>query len=238
MTPKRIIFLASGIFATVGILVSVVIIAINGGFSGGGNGPSIFNPPTSKDIWTIGSNIDDGMNLTYSLTTALGGRSNLKDSVISMAFDDMQDKWNINFKIKNGSRSSSSAEVKEVSANFSKKQLLRTDPISRENESLIQPIEGSILVVRDLAKEPRYLVVGAIWDKIFTGSSTKDVRIEGIETITTPADTFDVYTLQYKVGNSISKIYLNKNLPFPVKAQVYDENDKILYEYELQSISR
>lgn len=237
MTPKRIIFLASGIFAAVGILVSVVIIAINGGFSGGGNGPSIFNPPTSQDIWTIGSNIDDGMNLTYSLTTALGGKSNLKDSMVSMAFDDMQDKWNINFKIKNGS-SSSSAAVKEVSANFSKKQLLRTDPISRENESLIQPIEGSILVVRDLAKEPRYLVVGAIWDKIFTGSSTKDVRIEDRETISTPADTFDVYSLQYKVGNSISKIYLNKNLPFPVKAQVYDENDKILYEYELQSISR
>ena len=235
MTPKRIIFLASGIFAAIGILVSVVIIAIGGGFSGGGNGPSIFNPPTSKDLWTIGGNIEDGMNLTYSLTTTLGGKSNLVDSIVSMAFHDMQDKWNINFKIKNGS---SSSAVKEVSANFSKKQLLRTDPISQENGLLIQPIEGSILVVRDLAKEPRYLIVGAIWDKIFTGSSTKDVKIEGKDTITTPADTFDVYTLQYKVGNSISKIYLNKDLPFPVKAQVYDENDKILYEYELQSISR
>ena len=235
MTPKRIIFLASGIFAAIGILVSVVIIAIGGGFSGGGNGPSIFNPPTSKDLWTIGSNIEDGMNLTYSLTTALGGKSNLKDSMLSMAFHDIQDKWNINFKIRNGS---SGSAAKDVSANFSKKQLLRTDAVSQENESLIQPLEGSIFVVRDLAKEPRYLVVGAIWDKIFTGSSTKDVKIEGKETITTPAGTFDVYTLQYNVGNSTSKIYLNKDLPFPIKAQVYDENDKILYEYELQSISR
>ena len=235
MTPKRIIFLASGIFAAIGILVSVVIIAIGGGFSGGGNGPSIFNPPTPKDLWTIGSNIEDGMNLTYSLTTALGGKSNLKDSMLSMAFHDMQDKWNINFKIKNDS---SSSAVKEVNANFSKKQLLRTDPISQENESLIQPLEGSIFVVRDLAKEPRYLVVGAVWDKIFTGSSTKDVKIEGKDSITTPADTFDVYTLQYNVGNSTSKIYLSKDLPFPIKAQVYDENDKILYEYELQSISK
>lgn len=232
MTPKRIIFLASGIFAAIGILVSVVIIAIGGGFSG--SGPSIFNPPTSKDLWTIGGNIEDGMNLTYSLTTTLGGKSNLVDSIVSMAFNDMQDKWNINFKIKNGS----SSAVKEVSANFSKKQLLRTDPISQENGLLIQPIEGSILVVRDLAKEPRYLIVGAIWDKIFTGSSTKDVKIESTDSITTPADTFDVYTLQYNVGNSISKIYLNKELPFPIKAQVYDENNKILYEYELQSISR
>jgi hypothetical protein len=233
MTPKRIIFLASGIFAAIGILVSVVIIAINGGFSG--DGPSIFNPPTSKDLWTIGSNIEDGMNLTYSLTTTLGGKSNLRDSMVSLNFHDMQDKWDINFKIRNGS---SGSAVKEVSANVSKKQLLRTDPISQENELLIQPIEGSILVVRDLAKEPRYLVVGAIWDKIFTGSSTKDVKIEGIETISTPADTFEVYSLQYKVGNSVSKIYVNKDLPLPVKAQVYADNGKILYEYELQSISR
>lgn len=232
MTPKRIIFLASGIFAAIGILVSVVIIAINGGFSG--DGPSILNPPTSKDLWTIGSNIEDGMNLTYSLTTTLGGKSNLRDSMVSLNFHDMQDKWDINFKIKNDS----SSAVKEVSANLSKKQLLRTDPISQENELLIQPIEGSILVVRDLAKEPRYLVVGAVWDKIFTGSSTKDVKIEGIETISTPADTFEVYSLQYKVGNSVSKIYVNKDLPLPVKAQVYADNGKILYEYELQSISR
>jgi hypothetical protein len=238
MTPKRIIFLASGIFAAVGILVSVVIIAINGGFSTGGNGPSIFNPPTSQDLWTIGSNIEDGTNLTYSLTTSLDGKSNLKDSMLSMVFHDMpkEDKWNVNFKIKNDT-SSNSSSVKEVSANFSKKQLLRTDPIGQENESLIQPIEGSIFVVRDLAKEPKYLVVGAVWDKIFTGSSTKDVKIEGIETITTPAGTFDAYSLQYKVGDLIRKIYLNKDLPFPIKAQVYNENDKILYEYELQNIS-
>ena len=57
MTPKRIIFLATGILAAIGILVSVAIIAINGGFSGGG--PSIFNPPTSNDLWTLGSNIDN-----------------------------------------------------------------------------------------------------------------------------------------------------------------------------------
>ena len=94
------------------------------------------------------------------------------------------------------------------------------------------------MVVRDLAKEPRYLVVGAVWDKIFMGSSTKDVKIESIESSSTPAGSFEVYSLEYKVGNSVSMIYLNKDLPLPIKALVYDENDKILYEYELQSISR
>lgn len=231
MTPKRIILLAAAIFAAIGILVSVAIIAINGGFSG--EGPSIFNPPTSKDLWTLGSNIDNGMNLTYSLTSN-GAKSNLKDSTVSMAFRDIQDKWNVIFKIENGT----DAAVKEISANFSKKQLLRTDSIPQEDDMFVQPIESSIMVVRDLAKEPRYLVVGAVWDKIFTGSSTKDVKIESTESVSTPAGSFDVYLLEYKVRNSISKMYLNKDLPFPVMAQVYDDDDKILYKYELQSISR
>ena len=231
MSPKRIILLAAAIFAAIGILVSVAIIAINGGFSG--EGPSIFNPPTSKDLWTLGSNIDNGMNLTYSLTSN-GAKSSLIDSTVSMAFQNIQDKWNINFKIENGT----DAAVKEISANFSKKQLLRTDSILQEDDMFVQPIESSIMVVRDLAKEPRYLVVGAVWDKIFTGSSTKDVKIESTESVSTPAGSFDVYLLEYKVRNSISKMYLNKDLPFPVMAQVYDDDDKILYKYELQSISR
>lgn len=230
MTPKRIVFLASGIFGAIGILVSIVIIAINGGFSGGG--PSIFNPPTSKDLWSIGSNIVDGMNLTYSLTS-MGALSNLTDSTVSMKFHDIDDKWNIDFKIKNGS-----STIKDISANYSKQQLLRTNPLTQQNEKFIQPIEGSILAIRDIAREPKYLVVGAVWEKIFTSSSTIDAKIEGTDTISTPAGNYNVYALGYNVGNSTSKIYLNKDLPLPIKAEVYDENDKILYEYELQRVSR
>jgi hypothetical protein len=40
------------------------------------------------------------------------------------------------------------------------------------------------------------------------------------------------------VGNSSSTIYINKDLPLPIKAQVYGENGNLLYDYELQSISR
>ena len=229
MTPKRTAFLAAGIFGAIGILVSVVIIALNGGFSG--SGPSIFNPPTSKDLLTLGSNIVDGMNLTYSLTST-SDISSLKDSIVSMKFHDLKDKWNVIFAIKNGST------VKEINMNLTKNQLLRKDPITANNEKLISPVETSILTIRDIAREPKYLVVGAVWEKIFTGSSTIDAKIEGTDTISTPAGTFNVYTLGYNVGNSTSKIYLNKDLPLPIKAHVYDENDKILYEYELQSVIR
>ena len=234
MSPKRTIFVATGIFAGVGILVSVVIIAINGGFSGAG--PSIFNPPTSKDLWTLGSNIADGMNLTYSLTSSIGNdKANLIDSIVSMRFHNMGDKWNIDFKIQNGSNNNN---VSKIHANFSKNQLLMTNPITEQDNKFLQPVEASVLAIRDIAREPKYLVVGAVWDKIFTGSNTIDARIESKDSIATPAGKYDVYSLQYKVGNSLSTIYINKNLPLPIKAQVYGENGKLLYDYELQSISR
>src|SRR5437867_1116245 len=227
MTSKKVVYLSSAIFGAIGILVSVAIIALNGGFSG--NGPSILNPPTSKDQWSIGSNIVDGMNLTYSLTS-IGEESTLRDSIVSIKFNELKDKWNINFKINNGST------VKQSSANFSKKQLLITDPITQENEKFIQPVESSILAIRDIAREPKYLVVGAVWDKIFTGSSTIDVKIVNTDTISISKDSYKVYVLQSKVGNSTSKIYLNKDLPLPIKADVYDDNDKVVYQYELQSV--
>ena len=234
MSPKRIIFVATGIFAGIGILVSVVIIAINGGFSGAG--PSIFNPPTSKDLWTLGSNIADGMNLTYSLTSSIGNdKANLIDSIVSMRFHNMGDKWNIDFKIQNGSNNNN---VSEIHANVSKNQLLMTDPITEKDNKFLQPIEASVLAIRDIAREPKYLVVGAVWDKIFTGSNTIDAKIQSKDTISTPAGMYDVFSLQYKVGNSSSIIYINKDLPLPVKAQVYGENGNLLYDYELQSISR
>ena len=233
MSPKRIIFVATGIFAGVGILVSVVIIAINGGFSG--EGPSIFNPPTSKDLWTLGSNIADGMNLTYLLTSNTGDdKANLTDSIVSMRFHNMGEKWNIDFKIQNGSNNN----VSEIHANISKNQLLMTDPITEKDNKFLQPVEASVLAIRDIAREPKYLVVGAVWDKIFTGSNTIDAKIQSKDTISTPAGMYDVFSLQYKVGNSSSIIYINKDLPLPIKAQVYGENGNLLYDYELQSISR
>ncbi len=235
MSPKRIIFVATGIFAGIGILVSVVIIAINGGFSG--EGPSIFNPPTSKDLWTLGSNIVDGMNLTYSLTSNTGDdKANLTDSIVSMRFHNMGEKWNIDFKIQNGSNNNNNAS--EIHANISKNQLLMTDPITEKDNKFLQPVEASVLAIRDIAREPKYLVVGAVWDKIFTGSNTIDAKIQSKDSISTPAGMYDVFSLQYKVGNSSSIIYINKDLPLPIKAQVYGENGNLLYHYELQSISR
>jgi hypothetical protein len=151
-----------------------------------------------------------------------------------MKFHDLNDKWNVTFAIKNGSSNS----VKEINMNLTKNQLLPNEPITVNKEKYLSPVDESILAIRDIAREPRYLVVGAVWDKITTSSAGVDEKIISKDSISTPAGTFNVYTLGYKLGNSTSKIYLNKDLPLPVKAQVYDENGKVLYDYVLKSISR
>ena len=161
------------------------------------------------------------MNLTYSVTSNTGDdKANLIDSIVSMRFHNMGEKWNIDFKIQNGSNSN----VSEIHANISKNQLLMTDPITEKDNKFLQPVEASVLAIRDIAREPKYLVVGAVWDKIFTGSNTIDAKIQSKDTISTPAGIYDVFSLQYKVGNSSSTIYINKDLPLPIKAQVYGEN--------------
>ena len=148
----------------------------------------------------------------------------------------MGDKWNIDFKIQNGSNNINNDS--EIHVGYSKNQLLRTDPITEQDNKFLQPVEASGLAIRDIAREPKYLVVGAVWDKIFTGSNTIDKKIQSKDTISTPAGTYDVYSLQYEVGNSVSTIYINKDLPLPIKARVFGDNGKLLYDYELQSISR
>src|SRR5919199_5250806 len=87
------VLLMSGIMASFGISVSVIIIAVNGGFSG--PGPSLFNPPTTSNLWAVGGTIRPGIMLNYSLTrigshdspwSSLGGNSSLINSFVSLHF--------------------------------------------------------------------------------------------------------------------------------------------------------
>jgi hypothetical protein len=39
--------------------------------------------------------------------------------------------------------------------------------------------------------------------------------------------------LSYKLAEVTSKIWVVRDMPLPVKAEVYDAEDKLLYQYEL-----
>ncbi len=215
----------TAIFAAIGIGVSVGIIAIGGGF--GGKGPDIFNPPTNADIWVVGNNIRDGTTLEYSLT-ARTETSLLISAQVSMVFEDAGDNWDVEFTVANGT-----AAV-ENNVKMSK-ELTREGQLDSSFRPYFDPIQQSIFAVRDMeyGQSPKYLVVTAPWDQIFYKSSDVIVRVTAEETVETQAGSFDAFVLSYRLEENTSKIWVVRDMPLPVRAEVYDSEDQLQYQYEL-----
>ena len=216
MSPKRQVLLLSGIMAAFGISVSIVIIAVNGGFSG--PGPSLLKPPTATNLWTLGKSIHPGIMLNYSLTrignhsspwSSLGEHSSLINSLVSMQF--LQDEsngvnnnndndWKVIIRISNGTKASTNSQqlvspstVSKQGTIFLSKQQLTNAGAQSINQDFIpyyEPIESSILEIRDIALGPEYLVVGAEWNSITVNVATVPVKVIAQEKIQTDAGSF------------------------------------------------
>ncbi len=217
----------TAIFAAVGVGVSAGIIAMGGGFSGPG-GPDIFDPPTDADIWEVGGNIRDGTALDYSLT-AMEESSSLESAQVSMVFEEAGSNWDVHFTVANGT-----AQAVENTMTMSK-ELTREGQLDESFRPYFEPIQSSIFAVREMeyGASPKYLVVNAPWNQIFYQSSDVIVRVTGEEAVQTPAGTFDAFVLSYKLAENTSKIWMVKDLPLPVKAEVYGPEDELQYRYEL-----
>jgi hypothetical protein len=105
-------------------------------------------------------------------------------------------------------------------------------------EKALKPVSSSIFSIRDIAREPKYLVIGAVWDTINFGPSSIPIRISNLERVSIGNNSYDSFILSYEIANVQSKIYISKDLPFPLKAEVYNENGTLEYRYELKSIRR
>jgi len=229
VTPKQQVFLMTAIFSTIGISVSVAIIANGGGFSG--PAPSIFNPPAGSDLWKVGEKINEGTVLNYSLTS-MSAHSSLIDAKILLNFTKaVNDYWEVNFRVYNKTM------VKNSVVFLSKDHLLPKGHIQEQFRPYFEPIQSSIFTVRDIAREPKYLVNGAIWDTISVGVQSIPIKITGKEMIETKGGIFDSFILSYKIGSKTSKIWITHSSPLPVKAEVYDSGDKLEYKFELTKIN-
>lgn len=231
MTPKQQVALMVILFSALGIGVSVGIIAFGGGF---GSGASIFDPPDEGDIYVVGAQVTDGLVMGYRVDDAVGPQSALKDADVSIGFEQQADSWFATFNILNGTQGSQDFGV------MYSKELTKQGSIEESTRPYLEPVEASIMAVRDMdyGNRDKYLVEQAPWDTIFYGSTSTVVRVTGQQDITTPAGTFHTFVLSYKLGENTSTIHVVKDLPFPVRAEVYDPNDQLLYKYELVSLER
>jgi len=222
----------TGMLAALGVGVSMAIIAAGGGFSGAGS--SILNPPTAKDIWEVGNHIQNGTTLDYRLT-AIAEESSLNSAQVSLSFKDIGKDWSVKMVVSNGTEPTVEKTV------LLSKQLTKEGQLDNSTRIYFEPVQSSILAVRDMGYNdnttPKYLVVGAPWDTIFVASSSITVRVTGQETVQTQAGSFDSFVLSYKLLDKTSKIWVVKDLPLPVKAEVYDAADNLQYKYELVKMS-
>jgi hypothetical protein len=224
------VIIVTAIFATLGVGVSIALIAGGGGFS---SVPDIFDPPTEADIWKVGDHIQDGMVLEYALTS-MGELNSLESARVLMNFDQAGENWNVRFTIANGTDQPLVDRTLIIS-----KELTREGQLDESFRPYFEHIQSSILAIRDMeyGESPKYLVVGAPWNTIFVGSSSVTVRVTNEEPVDTPAGTFDSFVLSYKLAEETSKIWVVRDMPLPVKAEVYDAEDKLLYQYELTNAS-
>ena len=221
----------TAIFATLGVGVSIAIIAAGGGFES--SSPNILDPPTEADIWKVGDHIQDGMTLEYALTSR-GELNSLKSALVSMNFRQAGENWNVRFTITNGTGQPSIDHTLVMS-----NELTREGQLDESFRPYFEHIQSSIFAVRDMeyGESPKYLVLGAPWNTIFVGSSSVTARVTNEERVSTPAGVFDSFVLSYKLAEQTSKIWVVRDMPLPVKAEVYDAEDKLLYQYELVNVS-
>lgn len=103
MSPVRRVIMLTAILGTLGIVVSLVIVAAGGGFSG--PAPALFSPLSSKDLWIVGEGLQNNTRINYTLTSTSPSGLSLIDSVVTLNFfEEGDDSWKTNIRIVNESR--------------------------------------------------------------------------------------------------------------------------------------
>ena len=224
MSGKKRVILVFGSLVVISIIVNIAIIASNGGFD---NPSRSIKIPSAQDLWFAGINIKDGDELLYNLTIE-NENNNYENYLIKMLFKNNQNYWNTEFAVSNESISAL------FYGNLSKSNLIMKEKVLK-NQKYLDIIESSILQIRDITREPKFLVIGAKWDSINTGITNIPIKINSIENFNISIGDLETFVLNYNIENKNSNIWIAKALPLPVKAEIYNVDGLLKYKYELIS---
>ncbi len=225
MSPKKRVVLITCVFIVTSIIVNLTIIAYNGGFSNG----NLVTSTGSQNLWKAGNNIKPGDFMVYELQTK-DNQNNIQNRIVNISFYDKADEyWNTRFIISN-----QTGNIIKFVENLSKSNLLVKDPDER-NKEYFKEIETTILSIRDVTREQKYLVIGAQWDTILSGVSTIPLKITSNQEIETPIGKVNAYILNYRLNNTNNNIWISEKFPLPIKAEIHDEQGKIIFKYLIKN---
>lgn len=227
LSSKQRLILVFGSLVILSIIVNIAIIASNGGFE---NPTGSIEIPNKQDLWSAGSKIQDGDQFLYNLTIQNRNKS-VDNYLINILFQNSQNYWNTEFTISNDSKSA------KIYSQLSKSNLLMKEK-QLTNQKYIDILESSLLQIKDITREPKYLVIGAKWDSINTGITNIPIKISSKEYLLSKVGKLETFVLSYKIKDYSSNIWISKNLPLPVKAEIYDEEDKLKFKYDILRLNR
>ncbi|MGA7367742.1 MAG: hypothetical protein WBX01_01335 [Nitrososphaeraceae archaeon] len=231
MSPIRRVILLTLVLGVLGIVVSIVIIAAGGGFSGAA--PSLLSPPSSKDLWTVGEGLQNNTRINYTLSATSPSGLSLINSIVTVHFiQEGNDSWNANFNVMNDSLDYAGSIL------LSKAYLTNKQMPQGSLTDVYRIIESSLFDIRNFALEPKYLVPGAVWDDVVSGVLTAPIRITGKDSLTVNGTTVESYVLQYDLPSKVSKIWISHGFPLPIKADVGDSDSSSRYTFEIQGYNR
>lgn len=185
-------------------------------------GSDILERPTEQ--WTVGSALKENTVLKYSLSHI---DNNYQELLVTFEFLEKEDRnWRTSLTID----SPDGTFMQEL---LMSRSIIPVSEIEPEMKPYMKMIQTSILWIVDYAIEPKYLANGAVWGSITHGVQTQDLKISTKESVRTQAGVYDSYVLSYKIKDKESKIWIVKDKPLPVKAEVYDEDGILQFMFDL-----
>jgi len=225
MSPKKRVIIITCVFIVTSIIVNLTIIAYNGGFSNS----NLVTSTGSQNLWKAGNNIKPGDFMVYELQTK-DNQNNIQNRIVNISFyDKANEYWNTRFIISN-----QTGNIIKFVEKLSKSNLLVKHP-DESNKEYFKEIETTILSIRDVTREQKYLVIGAQWDTITSGVSTIPLKITSNQDIETPIGKVNTYVLNYRLNNTNNNIWISEKFPLPIKAEIHDEEGKIIFKYLIKN---
>lgn len=97
----------------------------------------------------------------------------------------------------------------------------------------VMALDATIFSIRDTVVQPQYLVVGADWGTTYIGKLTPKLHVTHYQDTEFEFGTLKTFLVSYKLNDAENTLWINENLPLPVRAEYYMIDGAFDYSYDL-----
>lgn len=185
-----------------------------------------FNPaPSSASLWHMGKGSQYGPEMTYEVSY---NNTNFTADIKFQPTQVTNQSILVEIKPEGGGSTISQAEKIGLVYDFPN--------VTGQAKPYFDALDQSVFSMRDYATVDQYLVKGAEWGDIYIGANHEKLAVADEGTMNFGFGSAKAYMLSYREGAHQNKFWIVDNLPLPVKAQVYNFDGSMNYEFELVSL--